>query len=319
MSSACEPSESTNTQMNTPDEEVLTIAVTTFNRWAQCDRALAAISRQDYRSFEVILVDDASSHPLPESTRHHLELLNGKYIRQTKNLGLASARNRAISAASGRFIAFCDDDDRWPESMAGELTTAMLNAPADVEVGLLLSASSQAACQPQFDAYPRLAHLMMVGLTPPVSANIFSVEALNEVGGYRSHVKSGVDHDIWISLLRRNSRAAIVWGSPPMTGQSAIGRMTTNEPNRRFEIAKSLEIWAPDLASALGDSFPAHFEYSYLLHLDLSFFTKDVRQLSLRSAIRRLLKRPSLVLALFRVRFDKSLHRCRTLFPRFNG
>ena len=36
-----------------------------------------------------------------------------KIIRNNENVGAAEARNKAINAATGRYIMFCDADDIW--------------------------------------------------------------------------------------------------------------------------------------------------------------------------------------------------------------
>lgn len=303
--------------MNDTDAPTLTVAITTRNRWEQCEAAIRAIARQQYRDLELVLVDDASSTRLPETVRQCVASLGGRYFRQATNSGLAVARNTAINAARGRFIAFCDDDDFWHESMAGDLATAMLRAPRDVDLGLLLSESRERSCKTFLGPYPLLRDIMRFGLTPPVSSNVFSVEALRNVGGYRVGLSSGIDHDIWISLLRRDPKAAIIWGTSPTTSTRTTGRMTTDEQKRRLGIARSLDVWADDLVASLGEPFRAHFAYSYKLHLDMHFLRLDCQQLLLDSAIRRLVARPSLILALLRVGVLKLFGHCRTAFPRF--
>ena len=291
--------------------------MTTFNRWEQCDAAVRAISGQQYRDFEFILVDDASATPLPETIQKHIDSLGGRYFRHATNSGLAIARNTSILAARGQFIAFCDDDDRWPESMAGDLAAAMLRAPDDVDLGLLLSEENRRSCHTVLGPYPTLREIMKFGLTPPVSSNVFAVKALRAVDGFRPEIQSGVDHDIWISLLRRDPRAVIILGKPPSTSRRKTGRMTTNEVVRRSGVNKALDIWADDLVRSLGEPFRAHFTDSYNSYLDMHFFRLDLKELRLWSALRRAVARPSLIFSLLQAGVFRAFGYCRTAFPRF--
>ncbi|HKY94313.1 MAG TPA: glycosyltransferase family 2 protein [Kiloniellales bacterium] len=75
---------------------------------------LASIRAQSLRDWECLVVDDASTDrtaeiaaaAAAEDPRIHL-------IRQTANRGVAAARNAALRAATGRYIAFLDADDLW--------------------------------------------------------------------------------------------------------------------------------------------------------------------------------------------------------------
>jgi len=68
--------------------------------------------RQTLTSWELILVDDASSD---DSVAVVEQTANGDprvhIIPQTANSGPAAARNRALEAASGQWIAVFDSDD----------------------------------------------------------------------------------------------------------------------------------------------------------------------------------------------------------------
>jgi len=75
--------------------------------------AIRSVQGQDHSTWEMLIVDDGS----PDATA---EIVAGfasadprvKLIRQA-NSGPALARQRALDAAKGRFIAFLDSDDYW--------------------------------------------------------------------------------------------------------------------------------------------------------------------------------------------------------------
>jgi glycosyltransferase involved in cell wall biosynthesis len=90
------------------------VVVCTRNRAVELDRCLRSLQRQDYSSFEIIVVDSASNDELTrEVTRR-----NGVRYVSEKRPGLSRARNRGAREAKFEIIAYLDDD---AEAQAGWL------------------------------------------------------------------------------------------------------------------------------------------------------------------------------------------------------
>ena len=89
----------------------VSVIIPTYNRGWTIGEAVDSVLAQDYRDFELIVVDDGSTDNTPQV----LDAYSGaiKVFRQ-ENKGVSAARNRGISEASGRFIAF--DSDYWRET-----------------------------------------------------------------------------------------------------------------------------------------------------------------------------------------------------------
>lgn len=76
--------------------------------------SVESVLAQTYSNWELIIVDDCS----PDSSNHIImKYVDSdhriKLIKLEKNSGPAVARNTAIEAANGRYIAFLDSDDVW--------------------------------------------------------------------------------------------------------------------------------------------------------------------------------------------------------------
>lgn len=97
--------------------ESVSAIITTSNRLAFLKRAVDSVMNQTYPNIECIVVDDASS----DGTQEYCLSLPLKYIRiaeQPHKGGANYGRNLGISAATGKWVAFLDDDDYWlPEKI----------------------------------------------------------------------------------------------------------------------------------------------------------------------------------------------------------
>jgi Glycosyltransferases involved in cell wall biogenesis len=96
---------------------VISVVIATKNRAPTLKRLLACVRDQDMAEFECIVVDDGSS---PETLAAYDEIwidlderfqLHRREDRQPG--GPSRMRNRGIALARGKYVAFCDDDDRW--------------------------------------------------------------------------------------------------------------------------------------------------------------------------------------------------------------
>lgn len=83
--------------------------------------AVVSVLAQEQVSFELIVVDDAST----DRTRHVLEKFGSaiRIIKNDVNRGVGAARNAGAQAATGAAFAFLDADDLWhPRKLAAQLS-----------------------------------------------------------------------------------------------------------------------------------------------------------------------------------------------------
>jgi glycosyltransferase involved in cell wall biosynthesis len=88
----------------------VSVIIPTYNR-AWCLReAVDSVLAQEFKDFELIVVDDGSSDETPSLLREYGDAI--RVLRQP-NRGVSAARNAGILAARGELIAFLDSDDIW--------------------------------------------------------------------------------------------------------------------------------------------------------------------------------------------------------------
>lgn len=90
---------------------MVSVVISTYNRRALLEEALASVMAQTFGDWEMLIVDDASS----DGTWEWLAGLSDERIRvfrQGENRERSAARNRGLAAARGEWVMFLDDDDR---------------------------------------------------------------------------------------------------------------------------------------------------------------------------------------------------------------
>ncbi|UCF72205.1 MAG: glycosyltransferase family 2 protein [Deltaproteobacteria bacterium] len=89
----------------------VSVIIPTFNRAEKAERAVASVLKQDFKDFEIVLVDDSSTDDTMQTlTRYRCSI---KYIRLPVNRGVSAARNTGINSSAAPWIAFLDSDDYW--------------------------------------------------------------------------------------------------------------------------------------------------------------------------------------------------------------
>ena len=108
--------------------KVLTVAICTYNRAAALRTALRALTAQRDAAtpFEIIVVDNNSTDDTCGTVQSFGEAV--RYIYERRQ-GLSHARNAAIEAAAGEFIAFTDDDVEVAPGWAAVLVHAFASHP----------------------------------------------------------------------------------------------------------------------------------------------------------------------------------------------
>lgn len=105
------------------DLGLVSVITASYNCSDFIGKTIESIQSQTYQNWELLITDDCST----DNSREVIESYAGndsriKLFKLPKNGGAGLARNNSIREAKGRFIAFCDSDDRWyPEKLERQL------------------------------------------------------------------------------------------------------------------------------------------------------------------------------------------------------
>ena len=94
---------------------LVSVIMPTYNAGKFLADCISSILDQTYPDLELLITDDGSTDPVTLDILHKIEERDSRVdvIYLDHNHGAGYARNKSIERARGRYIAFCDSDDRW--------------------------------------------------------------------------------------------------------------------------------------------------------------------------------------------------------------
>ena len=174
--------------------------------------AIDSVQGQTFRDYEIIVVDDGSPEPVDLARWSEADPVRLRCLRQ-ENLGPAAARNTAIRAARGEFLAFLDADDSWEPTYLAEQTAAMTrDGGLDViYCGALMMGQPEADRRALTESAPirdlvTCASLLREGYTVFLSGVVARRQTVLDAGLFDERFVHGEDFDLWLRMLKAGAR-----------------------------------------------------------------------------------------------------------------
>lgn len=114
---------------------MISIIIPVYNIETYLSDCIDSILSQEYKDFEIILVDDGSTDSSSSICDRYAKLDNRIKTFHTPNGGAAQARNYGISKASGDWVMFVDGDDTLTVGAIKGLTDIAQHNSCDIIVG----------------------------------------------------------------------------------------------------------------------------------------------------------------------------------------
>jgi glycosyltransferase involved in cell wall biosynthesis len=223
---------------------LFSILTAAFDASATVSAAVESVLRQTEASWELIVVDDGSTDGTADRVRAYAEDPRVRLIAQ-ENRGLSGARNRALDAASGRYIALLDADDLYMPSYLTAMRDALERDPdagfaytdawlLDDATGRIARRTAMADQRPPASAPPDARELLreLIGRNFVYVSATVRREALDAVGPFDVSLPSLEDYDLWLRLAAGGFRAVRAPGVHAVYRRRA-GSMSSNEPRMR--------------------------------------------------------------------------------------
>ncbi|WP_230414090.1 glycosyltransferase family 2 protein [Collimonas silvisoli] len=104
------------------------LVLATVGRSDEVARLLASLDAQDYRNFELIVVDQNHDDRLVQMLAAYRERFPVRHLRSAVR-GVSRARNAGLEFADGDVITFPDDDCWYPDGLLQEAATVLNSHP----------------------------------------------------------------------------------------------------------------------------------------------------------------------------------------------
>ncbi|WP_121663781.1 glycosyltransferase family 2 protein [Metabacillus litoralis] len=111
------------------DKPLVSIITPSYNSTKFIPATIESVLSQTYQNWEMLIVDDCSKDESRKVIREYTEKDDRiKLIELQENSGAAVARNTAIKAAKGKYVAFLDSDDLWvPKKLEKQIEFMEIN------------------------------------------------------------------------------------------------------------------------------------------------------------------------------------------------
>ncbi|BAY12821.1 glycosyl transferase family protein [Calothrix sp. NIES-2098] len=245
----------------------ISVIIPVYNGEKTIQETIESVLNQTFSDFEIIVINDGSE----DSTLEIVKSFTDHRIRifSYANAGLAVSRNRGLSHAVGKYISFIDADDLWTKSkLESQLKRLQDNPSADVayswtnyidEQGNFLTQGAHLTFNG--NVYEKL---LMGNFLENGSNPLINKQALIEVGGFDTSLKSAEDWDLWLRLAIRYLFVGV--SSPQILYRVSATSMSTNllrMENACLQVMERAFSQAPESIQKLKSQSITHL-YRYL-------------------------------------------------------
>ena len=179
--------------------EKVSVVIPSYNSSSYIINAIESALNQTYDNLEVIVADDASTDDTCALV-HKIEDPRVKLIECTENGGPAVARNLAIRAATGRYIAFLDSDDYWlPNKLSVQIGKMQEKAESFSYTSFIAKSENgeKLIDVPEKVNYKRLLRGNIIG----TSTVVYDAGTLGKI--YMPTLRMTEDFATWLNILRQ--------------------------------------------------------------------------------------------------------------------
>jgi glycosyltransferase involved in cell wall biosynthesis len=163
--------------------------------------AIESALGQTFRDFEVIVVDDGSTDDTAEVVKTLTRRDSRVKLVQQANRGLAGARNSALRASRGDFLALLDSDDLWePTFLAEQLRILQALPNVDIVTGngwYLGGAKHGQIARPESRPVPNLTSIIGDEWSVFIMS-VFRRRVYTAIGPFDESMRSNEDYDFWL-------------------------------------------------------------------------------------------------------------------------
>ena len=182
---------------------IVSVVITCHNHGRFLRDAVDSVSRQTFRDFEIIVVDDGSVDETPTVVAN----LQGIHCIRQDHRGLSAARNTGWQSSRGTYLVFLDADDRLlPDALQSGVGHVQAHPTAAfvsghyvmIDADGVQGAKNDSPCVTS-DHYGALLRSNYIGMHATV---VYRRETLSQFGGFDPSLPACEDYDLYLRIAR---------------------------------------------------------------------------------------------------------------------
>ncbi|WP_138430227.1 glycosyltransferase [Fodinibius saliphilus] len=196
---------------------LFSVVIPVYNRPEEVDELLESLTKQSYKNFEVLIIEDGSEEPCKDIVKQYEESLDIRYFYK-ENSGQGFSRNYGFERANGDYFIVFDSDCLIPEHYFETVTQYLKKHPLDAFGGPdrehesftpTQKAISYAMTSPITTGGTR-GNKKHIGTFHPRSFNMgISREVYKKTGGYRI-TRMGEDIEFSIRIIEHGFTTGLI-------------------------------------------------------------------------------------------------------------
>ena len=209
--------------------DIISVIIPTRNRAEKLVNAIRNVNKQKLVNVEIIIVDDDSKDTTKEVvSKIKLKQSNIKYFKNKTKKGAAFSRNFGAKKATGKYIAFLDDDDFWLKDKLFEQLKMMKQdqqisaISCNFFVKNLRSSIKSKICE-----INNKQNLLKSNIFGGASVIFVTKENFTKINGFDISLPSGQDWDLWIRL-NKIGKIKVIKKSLVVYDNYSINRISNN-------------------------------------------------------------------------------------------
>lgn len=189
-----------------PSFALVSVVLPVRNRALELPMAIASVKAQTHGAWELLIVDDGSTDETRDIAHAYAAKDPRVRVIERDHAGVGSARNAAVSEATGEYIAFLDSDNEWTAEHLALSVAALEKHPEVVATYSVLRITSK-------DGVTYLGGQvgeadLAVGNSIDLNALVARASDVHAEGGFDLSIRRWVDYDL---ALRLSSRGPLMY------------------------------------------------------------------------------------------------------------
>jgi len=182
----------------------VSVIITTYNYGRYLKQAVESVLNQQFRDFEIIIVDDGSSDNTAQVLKEFENNEKIRVISHSTNEGLVVSCDEGIRKSTGEYVIRLDADDYFDENALLVLSNTLDSNP---DVGLVYPDYFLVSEEGNIIDYVRLPKIekevKLLDLPANGAGTMFRRSCYEAVGGYDLSLKYQDGYDLWLKFLNR--------------------------------------------------------------------------------------------------------------------